>query len=170
MMDIERLQASDLLLAMKLAVSSAEDSASIRSLGEALDLSKSTVANSLQRLQKLGLIRKGHQVNKLALRDCLEHASRWIAPATVGDYELGLLTAHAEPSMAGKFSGDDDPMVIPLPHGPDRGRAVTPLHPSAPAAAKKDPKLHRLLAVVDSFRIGGAREREVASAELSACL
>ena len=51
-----------------------------------------------------------------------------------------------------------------------RGRSVTPLHPSAVVAASKDKKLHELLALVDGIRVGGAREREVATAELLARL
>ena len=164
-----RLQAGDLLVALKLAVSE-PSAASVRALGEALDLSKSTVANSLRRLRALGLVREDGRVNKLAHRDCLEHAVRWIAPAEIGDFELGLPTAHASPTMAAKLTGDLDPLVMPLPHGPERGRAVSPLHPSAPAAAARDAKLHRLLAVVDSFRVGGARERQVAAVELRGCL
>jgi hypothetical protein len=80
------------------------------------------------------------------------------------------LTAHSAPSLAPKFIGGDDPVVIPLPRGPARGRAVTPLHPLAPGAAARDPKLYTLLALVDAFRIGGAREREVAATELGAQL
>jgi len=42
--------------------------------------------------------------------------------------------------------------------------------PLAPRAAAHDPKLLMLLALVDAFRIGRARDREVAAAELGACL
>jgi biotin operon repressor len=167
-----RLLAIDLLVALKLAASEGEP-ASLRLLEQDLGLSKSAVANSIHRLRELDLVKDGpdgRRVNKLLLRDCLEHAARWIAPARVGDFELGLPTAHAAEPLKGKLSGDDDPVVIPLPHGPLRGRAVTPLHPLAPAAAAKDAKLHRLLAVVDALRIGRARDRELAAAELRACL
>jgi DNA-binding MarR family transcriptional regulator len=167
------LQPADLLIVAKLAVSDDPD-ASVRALAAELGLSKSSVATSLLRLQALDLVKDagkgGRRVNRLALRDCFEHAIRWLAPARAGKFELGLPTAHTSETMANKLSGDVDPVVIPLPHGPMRGRAVTPLHPAAPKAAERDPKLHRLLAVLDSFRIGGAREREVARAELAACL
>ena len=165
-----RLRPADLLIAAKLAVS--DPGASVRELGSELGMSKSTVANSLRRLRALDLVKEddkgGRRVNRAALRDCFEHAIRWLVPARPGDFELGLPTAHASEAMA-QLAGDDDPVVIPLPHGPMRGRAVAPIHPDAPKAAQRDPKLHRLLAIVDSFRIGGAREREVARAELAAC-
>jgi hypothetical protein len=95
---------------------------------------------------------------------------RWIAPAKIGDYELGLPTAHVADVLAEKFAGDDDPVVMPLPHGPVRGRAVTPLHPLAPQAAARDGKLHDLLALTDAFRVGSARDRQVAAVELRARL
>ena len=172
-MDEHSLSSADLLVALKLAASS-ERSPSIRELGAALGLSKSAVANAQRRLRALGLLKEakdgGSRVNKLALRDCLEHAVRWIAPAKVGDFELGLPTAHTADVLSSKLIGDADPVVMPLAHGPVRGRAVTPLHRLAPQAAAKDPKLHRLLALVDVFRVGRARDREVAAVELWACL
>jgi DNA-binding transcriptional ArsR family regulator len=165
--------AVDLLIALALAARK-DAPASVRQLGEEIGLSKSAVANSLRRLRDLDLVKNdgkgGRRVNRLALRDCLEHAVRWIAPAKVGDFELGLPTAHAADVLAKKLSGDDDPVVIPLPHGPVRGRVVSPIHPLAPGAAAKDPKLYRLLAVVDALRIGRARDREIAAAELRAWL
>lgn len=164
---------TDLLVAMKLAAHEGE-AASVRRLEDELGLSKSAVANSLRRLARLGLVRvegrAQRRVNKLLLRDCLEHAARWIAPAEVGEFVLGLPTAHSAGALAEKLRGDDDPVVMPLAQGPVRGRAVTLLHPLAPAAAAKDPKLYHLLAVVDALRMGRARDRKVAAEELRACL
>jgi hypothetical protein len=167
------LQPADLLVAAKLAVS-VEPSPSVRELAAELPgMSKSAVAKSLQRLRALDLVKDDgsqRRVNRLALRDLFEHAIQWLAPARVGEFELGLPTARSSDAIAGKLAGDDDPVVMPLAHGPVRGRAVAPIHPDAPRAAARDPKLLRLLAIVDSFRIGGAREREVARGELAACL
>jgi hypothetical protein len=163
----------DLLVALKLAAAG-NASMSVRRLGDELGLSKSSAAYSLQRLRSLRLITDAEnaepRLNKLALRDCLEHASRWIAPATVGAWCRGLSTANASSVVASKLRGDGDAMVIPFKNGPARGRAVSPLHRLAPAAAAADEKLHRLLALVDAFRIGRARDREVAAAELRALL
>jgi DNA-binding MarR family transcriptional regulator len=167
------LKPADLLIAAKLAVSD-DPNAPVRELEESLGMSKSTVAKSILRLRALDLVKDdgkgGRRVNRLALRECFEHAVRWLVPARAGKFELGLATAHTSEAMASKLSGDDDPVVMPFPEGPQRGRAVAPIHPAAPQAAASDPKLLRLLAIVDSFRIGGAREREVARAELVACL
>ena len=45
-----------------------------------------------------------------------------------------------------------------------------PLYPSAPKAARKDPKLYELLALVDMLRLGRARERAMAEQQLNELL
>ncbi len=170
--DKSPLQPADLLVAAKLAVS-ADPSSSVRKLEDELGMSKSAISNAIRRLRVLDLVKEdegGRRVNRLALRDLIENAVRWVAPANVGDFELGLPTAHSSDALAGKLTGDEDPVVMPLPHGPVRGRAVAPIHPLAPKAAECDPRLYRLLAILDSFRIGGARERAVAREQLASCL
>ena len=170
-MKVDSLKPADVLVLLKLA---AGGLASVRTLESELGLSKSSVALSLRRLYEAEILKdddeRGLRINKLVARDFLEHGARWVAPAKVGDFELGLATAHTSKFLAHKLSGDPDPVVLPLPHGPVRGRAVTPLHPKAPAAALRDPALLRLLAILDALRIGRARDREVAAAELRACL
>jgi hypothetical protein len=152
-----------------LLAASGGPSASVRELSAKLGISKSALAVSLRRLENLELLKgqpPNRRVNKLATRNLLEHAARWIAPAKVGDWELGLPTAHSEAYLATKLRGDADPVVLRLAHGPLRGRAISPVHPKAPAAAARDPRLHRLLAIVDALRIGGARERAIAASAL----
>jgi hypothetical protein len=165
----EPIQPLDLLVLLKL-IASGEPEAPVRGIADSIGaVSKSAVDVSLQRLKAHALLRdgiSGRQVNRLAARDLLENATRWIAPAVVGPFELGLPTAHAAPPLADKLRSDEDPVVMPVAEGPSRGRSVTPLHPAAPVAARRDPKLHELLAIVDALRIGGARDREVAIAEL----
>lgn len=164
---MDALSPADLLVVLKLAVAP-EHVGSVRALGTDLGMSKSAVANALRKLEAAGLIRgaSGRRVNRLALRELLENAVRWLAPASLGEIAVGLPTAHSADVLARHFIGDPDPVVMPLADGPVRGRAVEPLHPLAPAAAARDPELHRLLAVVDALRIGGARDRQVAAREL----
>ncbi len=47
-----------------------------------------------------------------------------------------------------------------------KGFAVEPLYTSVPMAAKADPALYELLALVDTLRVGRARERNLAEEEL----
>ena len=48
-----------------------------------------------------------------------------------------------------------------------RGVTFELLHKSAPAAARKDPALYELLALIDAVRDGRVHERKLAEKELS---
>jgi hypothetical protein len=166
---MDALQPIDLLVAFKLAALG-DANLPVREIEAALGISKSAAAKSMNRLAALKIIRPaegGRRINRFAFCDLVQHGTRWIAPAEVGDYELGLLTSHgAEPIASHLMGSDEDPLVMPLPHGPARGRAVSPIHPLAPAAAAKDERLYRLLVMADAFRVGRARERQIAAEEM----
>ncbi len=75
-------------------------------------------------------------------------------------------TAYAAPPLSEHISSEDLPPVWPDPDGTVRGLALEPLYRTAPQAAKADPKLYQLLALVDALRMGRARERKLAEDEL----
>lgn len=52
--------------------------------------------------------------------------------------------------------------VWPDPQGTAKGQAVEPLFKSVPIAVKGDLELYAMLALIDSIRLGQARERNVA--------
>lgn len=52
------------------------------------------------------------------------------------------------------------------PLGDTRGYALKPLYPRLPEAAKRDPVVHELFALVDAVRDGGVREKTEALREL----
>jgi hypothetical protein len=171
---VEPLEPLDLIVVLTMAARApAKGRCSVRDLAADLAVPKSNVQRSMDRLVAQSLVvvgPDGRRVHRLNARDLFAHGVRWIAPAKLGRIVLGLPTAHAAAPLASQLPGDADPVVMPLEEGPVRGRSITPIHPSAPAAAKKDQKLHELLAIVDGIRIGGAREREVAVAALQARL
>jgi hypothetical protein len=161
-MEIKALQPLDVLLALKLALVRGQEP-SIRGLGDSLEVPKSTLDLSLRRLRAHGLLRgEPESLNRLSLRDLVQHGIRWVAPAKVGKFVLGIPTAASAPVMKAELLGQTDEVVIPVSEGPSRGREVSALHPSAAAAALRDPHLYELLSLVDVFRIGTAREKSVA--------
>jgi len=62
----------------------------------------------------------------------------------------------------------EPPPVWPDSSGSARGVEFSPLYKNVPAAARRDPKLYELLALVDAIRDGRTREREIAIRELTA--
>jgi hypothetical protein len=64
------------------------------------------------------------------------------------------------------LSSGNNPPVWPDATGEARGIALEPLHQSVVEAVRKDNNLWELLALVDSIRIGTARERNLAQKKL----
>jgi len=102
---------------------------------------------------------------KSALQEFLVHGIKYAFPAEPGRLCRGIVTAHSAPPLAEKIVSSE-PYVWPDDEGPVRGQAIEPLYPSAPAAARKDPKLYELLALVDTLRVGRAREQKIAVQEI----
>ena len=160
----------DVVVALKLAL---EDSfSSYAELGQALGLSASEAHAAVRRLADARLVDPDtKQVKREALRNFLVHGVPYAFPAIPKEVTRGMPTAWAAPAMAEKISSSDQiPPVWPDPQGQVQGAAVQPLYASVPGAARRDPELYRILALVDALRIGRARERALAEKEISQLL
>lgn len=133
-----------------------------------LGLAQSEVSASLERARRSGLINaQKKELIRSALEEFLIHGLKYSFPAEIGMLARGIPTSHSAPPLAEKIvSNEDDQYVWPHPDGSLRGQAVSPLCQWAPEAARKDPRLHELLALVDALRVGRARERMLAAEEL----
>jgi hypothetical protein len=108
------------------------------------------------------------RVRREALLDFLVHGVPYSFPASPKELTRGMPTAWAAPVMAQKFNSSDQIQPVwPDPNGSIQGASVAPLYASVPGAARRDPELYGLLALVDALRIGRARERAVAEKEIS---
>jgi predicted nucleotidyltransferase len=88
-----------------------------------------------------------------------------------GEICRGMPTGYAAEPLAARHGVDHEPPPVwPDPDGAIRGLSFSPLYRSAPAAAKRDPDLYALLALVDGIRGGRAGEREWAKKELAKLL
>ena len=168
---MDRLQPSDLLVVLEL-IALENASASVRHVASELDIPASTVGEAFRRLASAGILRpaegeKGRAINKLALRDCIIHGVRWIAPAKIGRVARGVPTAHATPPISNRVLSDQEALVIACRNGALRGRSVSPIHSKVPRACLRNERMHQLVALVDVFRVGRARDREVATKELN---
>lgn len=137
-----------------------------------LALSPSQVHASLKRLQRSRLIdaQTGRPLLK-AVEEFLIHGVKYAFPVQRGETTRGMPTAYAAPPLRDQIAdGGDLPPVWPDPDGEVRGATLEPLHKAAPKAARKDPALYELLALVDALRDGRVRERQLAEKELSARL
>ncbi len=107
------------------------------------------------------------QVRSGALYTFLIHGVPRAFPVKPGPIVRGTPTAYAAPPLSSIIAMPDDlPPVWPDPDGRTRGYELRPIYKAAPGAAKRDPMLYELLALVDALRVGRARERSAAASEL----
>ncbi len=146
---------------------------SVRALAASTGVSKSQVSLSLQRCYDVGLALESRdglpvQVNQRGLCEFLVYGVRYVFPTKLGAMTRGIATGAAAPVFAGKlFTAGETVPVWSYALGNTKGQSVEPLTKSVPQAVQNDVMLYALLALVDSLRIGGARERGLAENHLS---
>lgn len=181
------LNPQDVVVVLKLLASGTKNW-TYAQLGEELALSQSQVFRSVARSEAVRLLEPGfrtvppppgsknqdHPVllawpNRANLKEFLIHGVRYAFPVHRGGIVRGIPTAHAAPPLKQQLAeSSDPPPVWPDASGSARGLEFSPLYKNVPAAARRDPKLYELLALVDAIRDGRAREREIAIRELTA--
>lgn len=106
-----------------------------------------------------------------ALEEFLLHGVRYAYAPERGELTRGMPTGYAAPPLNKVIvQPNEPPPVWPYAEGTVRGYSFSPLYPTVPAAAARDPKLYELLALVDAMRDGRARERNLAAKELTSRL
>ena len=163
------LKSQDILFLLKL-VSLDDRPWSYNELAGELFMSPSQVHASAKRSLKANLAIQSNsliQVNTRNLTEFLVCCIRYVFVPERGSLNRGLPTLYAAPPLNKEFiQGNEPPPVWPDPEGKVRGESFSPLHKSAPNAAKADPKLYEMLVLVDAIRGGKVREREYAIKEL----
>lgn len=133
-----------------------------------LGLPQPAMTRSLQRLAEAGLWdRAARAVDVAGAEGLLVHAARFLVPPRLGPPARGVPTAHSAPPLASELAANEA-LVWPDDEGNAMGTSLAPLHPAAPAAARRNARLHEMLALVDALRVGRVRERTLATRLLRA--
>lgn len=141
----------------------------VRALELQTGISKTQVNRSLKHCMEIGLARTDRELGvprakTKALLEFIIYGLRYVFPARVGELTRGVATSFAAPVLAGKLlSAGEHKLVWPDAHGDAMGQKVEPLFRTAVYAAKQDPEMYALLALIDAVRLGQARERNLAS-------
>jgi hypothetical protein len=137
-------------------------------LGRELGMSASEAHAAVVRLGNARLIDpETKEIRRESLRHFLVHGVPYAFPAKTKEVTRGMPTAWAAPVLSDRFDHSEQlPPVWPDPEGQTQGLAVQPLYRSVPGAARRNPELYDLLALVDALRIGRARERNMAEQEI----
>jgi hypothetical protein len=159
------LQPFDIVVAVKAHVWPRTDRWSFERLGSAVGVSASQAHAGLRRMERAGLYREGDRSLRVhAFCMFAEHGIPYVFATDVGPPAVGMATAHAALPLSGVLVYAEA-YVWPAAEGV-AGRAVTPLHPAAPAAAARDSQLYAALALIDALRVGRVRERQLAAPAL----
>ena len=163
------LKSQDILIILKI-ISLGSKSWRMIDLAHELDLSPSEVSLGLERLKLSGLLdSEKKKPYYSALLEFLIHGLKYVFPVDVGSIQRGVPTAHSYGASSKKIVSDQS-FIWPSEEGTVRGISVSPLYETVPFAVAKDEKLHRLLALIDSIRIGRVREQNFAKIELEKAL
>lgn len=144
-----------------------------RALEEQTGISKSQIALSLKRCIDIGMARPDRwadapKVNTKLLFDFIVHGVPFVFHTRYGQLTRGIGTCFAAPVLERHlFSAGDFIPVWPYARGKTMGLTVEPLFKTAVVAARKDPEMYALLALVDAIRLGQPRERNLAVEHLS---
>ncbi|MBO5532977.1 MAG: hypothetical protein J5977_11060 [Fibrobacter sp.] len=138
-----------------------------KQLADSLCVSAAEVSVAMERNRIAQLVDESKsRVNILALRDFLVYGIRYCFPAKPGSIVRGVPTASSAGIIKQTVATNGEQYVWKNSLGTERGQSIIPLYPKASEAARKDTDLYALLVIVDSLRIGKARERNVAIEEL----
>lgn len=136
-------------------------------LSESLKMSTSTIFAALNRAKESGLYNKTTKlVYTEALLEFLIHGLKYVFPAHAGRLVKGIPTAHSAPPLANLIVAEKDIYVWKEVKGKIRGQAIVPLCKQVPQIIENDADMYELLALIDALRVGKARERDLAEAEL----
>ena len=161
------LKAQDIVVAAKIAITEDRGALSFARLAAALYMSASEVHAAVQRASSANLLVREYaelSANKSSLMELMVHGVKYVFPPVFGSVLRGIPTGISAPPLAQYFEQTGlQPIVWPHNEGGVRGMSLCPLYPSVPLAALQDPKLHKVLALIDALRAGAARERELAT-------
>lgn len=136
-------------------------------IANALQLSPSEVSEALNRCRIAGLIdSKKRSVHANSFREFLIYGLKYVFPVEPGAVVKGIPTAHSASPINEHIASGGDVYVWPYAKGTQRGQSIEPLYKTLPAIIQEDKMFYELLAIVDTIRVGRARELKIAIEEL----
>lgn len=131
-------------------------------------VSKTQINLSLKHCMEIGLIKTDRKLgvpraNTKALFEFIVYGLKYVFPARAGELTRGIATGFAAPVLhKSLISAGEHVPVWPYARGNTMGMKVEPLFKTAADAARRDPEMYALLALVDAIRLGQPRERNLA--------
>ena len=136
-------------------------------IANALQVSPSEVSEALNRCKIAGLIdSKKRSVDVNSFKEFLMYGLKYVIAVEPGAVIKGSSTAHSSSPINEHIASGGDVYVWPYAKGTQRGQSIEPLYKTLPAIIQEDKIFYELLAIVDTIRVGRARELKIAIEEL----
>lgn len=131
-----------------------------------LKISASEVSEALNRCKIAKLIDSNkRKVHINSFKEFIIYGLKYVFPVEPGAMVKGIPTAHSAPPISNHISSGDDKYVWSSNSGRVRGQAIEPLY-KLPDNIVKDQLFYELLVIIDTIRVGRAREIKIAIKEL----
>ena len=155
---MSKLRGQDVLLVAQLLNHPAPWS--YQSLGASIGISASQCHAAFQRLADAKVVDRDRRTPiRSNLLEFLRHGVKYMFPVTPGREAVGVPTAHSAPIWKNRLvtpSGKD--LVWEHHEGPAHGGTIKPLYKTVPSVAMRYPDTYSILGIIDSIRLGRARE------------
>ena len=136
-------------------------------IANAIHISPSEVSEALNRCMIAGLIDgRKRNVHINSFKEFLIYGLKYVFPVRPGAIMRGIPTAHSASPINEHISTADEVYIWPYVKGNHKGQAIEPLYKTLPDIVQDDKPLYELLAIIDTIRVGRAREIKIAIAEL----
>lgn len=133
-------------------------------MAKELGLSQAEISYAIKRLRMAELVMQSS--NDVILPHLIEfsvHGVRYNYPAVIGKAARGIPTASLVEPLKSQVISSEGELAWPSGQGTVRAQSLDPIHPSAPHAALANPRMYRLLSLLDGIRVGKNRMRQIAT-------
>ncbi|HLV32147.1 MAG TPA: hypothetical protein VKY57_11310 [Chitinispirillaceae bacterium] len=132
-------------------------------IANALEISQSEISESINRSKIAKLIDPADKkVFRYGLLEFLIHGLKYVFPIQPGPIVKGVPTAHSGPPLNKMIVAGNEQFVWKASGGTLRGMSVEPLYRTLPKISANYLEFYELLCLLDTLRIGRAREVNIA--------
>lgn len=137
-------------------------------IANSIGISPSEVSEALHRSNIAGLIdSRKRKININSFLEFLIYGLKYVFPTQPGPIVKGTPTAHSASPIKEHIFSNAEVFVWSNAKGAQRGQAIEPLYKTIPQIVDQDKLLYELLAIIDTIRVGRAREVKIAIDELN---
>lgn len=161
------MRPQDVVVLMKI-LSLKESNWTYADIAKDIHLSSSEVFEALERCRLAKLVDESKKtIYRLALKEFLLYGLKYVFPVEPGPVVRGIPTAHSALPISEKIVAGNDVLVWEYKMGTSRGQSIEPLYKTVPEIVNSDKELYELLVIIDTIRVGRAREISIAIEELN---